>query len=100
MLENLDSDFDVRDAARVAGLESHYFSTFFRKRVGVGFSQWVAMQRVHRAKLLLERQDIAITTVAFAVGFGSLRTFERAFQKYGGCSAKVFREKVRATIQP
>lgn len=100
MLEHLESGFDLRDVARVAGLESHYFSTFFRKRVGVAFSQWVAMQRVHRAQLLLQGQDMAITTVAFAVGFGSLRTFERAFQKHSGCSAKVFREKIRAAIQP
>lgn len=99
MLENLENGVELQQAAATAGLEHHYFSSFFRKTVGLSFTAWVTQLRVDRAQLLMRQEDMAITTVAYAVGFGSLRAFERAFRKHVGCSAREFRDQVRAAVQ-
>lgn len=71
-------------AARIAGLEKTYFSTFFRRKTGVGYHSWLRWVRVQRALALMERHELGITAIAFEVGFGDLRTFERAFRMCTG----------------
>lgn len=71
-------------AARVAGLEKTYFSTFFRRQTGVGYHSWLRWIRIQRALELMQQHQLRVTQIAFEVGFGDLRTFERAFRKCTG----------------
>ena len=72
----------LEKAARVAALESSYFSSYFRAKVGINFTEWLRQVRVKKAMELMKARDFSITEVAYEVGFGDLRTFERAFKKY------------------
>lgn len=78
-------------AARVAGVERTYFSTFFREKVGISFTAWLRHFRIKRAIRLMREHDLQISEVAFEVGFGDLRTFERAFKKCTGRTARDFK---------
>ena len=82
-------------AARVARLERKYFSTYFRSKVGISFSEWVRLLRVARAKRLIETREASIPRVAFASGFPDVRTFERAFKRFVGVPPAVYRASVR-----
>lgn len=80
-----------RDCAQVAGYEVTYFSSWFHKRVGLQFRCWLRLVKVSKAAELLGSREYAIWEVAQAVGFRSVRTFERAFLKVMNVTPKAFR---------
>jgi AraC-like DNA-binding protein len=82
-------------AARVAGIEEKYFSTFFHAKVGVRFRDWLSHVRITRAQELMSARNHSITRVAHAVGFGDLRTFQRTFKKCTGMTPLEFKHRAR-----
>ena len=92
---NYEQQISLSKAARIAGLERKYFSAYFRKKTGVCFKDWVTEVRINRAKLMMGIQSHSITEIAYAVGFGDLRTFERAFKRSTGMTPREFKNSVR-----
>ena len=88
-------DVSLRHVASVAGLEHKYFSTFFHAKAGVPFKQWVSYLRVMRAKEMISNANLSITTVAFAVGFQDVRTFERTFKRITSMTPMQYKKSVR-----
>jgi two-component system response regulator YesN len=86
--QHYDEPFTLAQAAEIAALEKTYFGKVFREKVGVSFVDWLARERVKRALLMLMNHDHRIADLAFTVGFGDLRTFERAFKKFTGVTAR------------
>jgi len=70
--------------ARIAHLEPTHLSHFFREKVGMTFTDWLAAQRIERAVTLLSEHDYSIEQVAIAVGFRNRRTCERWFRRFIG----------------
>ena len=87
--------FTLARAAKVDGLSENYFSSFFHDKVGIRFSTWVNHLRVRKAMDLLSSRNLQITDVAYRVGFGDLRTFQRAFRRHTGTTASAFKKAVR-----
>ena len=69
-----------------------HFSRLFKDFVGMSFSQYVTMQRVHKAKLLLLTTQASITDIAMEAGFNSSSTFNRVFYQYEKMSPTDFRQ--------
>ena len=90
--KNYSQHLSLEKAAGIAAMEKTYFSTFFREKVGITFTDWLRRIRVAKAIDLMKRGDQSISEIAFAVGFGDLRTFERAFKKYTNSTAREFRK--------
>ena len=84
----------LKKAAGIAALESSYFSFYFRAKVGITFTEWLRQVRIRKAMELMKASDCSITEVAFEVGFGDLRTFERAFKKHTLKTPTEFRKSV------
>jgi len=82
----------LKKAAGIAALESSYFSTYFRAKVGITFTDWLRQVRIRKAKKLMKASDFSITEVAYEVGFGDLRTFERAFKQYTRRTPREFKK--------
>jgi len=82
-------------ASGVAAMETTYFSTFFRRNLGVCFSEWLQFYRIKQALRLLREGKSSVTDVAFSVGFDDLRTFQRAFKKWTSLRASEFRNLTR-----
>jgi len=81
-------------AASIAALESSYFSSYFRAKVGITFTEWLRQVRVEKAMELMKASDFSITRIAYEVGFGDLRTFERAFKKHTRMTPIEFKKSV------
>lgn len=81
-------------AANVAHLEKKYFSTYFRRKMGIPFHHWLASVRVEKAVQLLTDTDDSLTQIAATVGFGSLRTFERSFKRLANVTPFEFKKIV------
>ena len=90
--------FSLSDAAEIAGLETKHFGKFFRSKVGIGFKAWTTLIRIQFAIDLIQKQDQPLIDIAFAIGFQDLRTFERAFKKQTGLTAREFRQMVIAQM--
>ncbi|HEV7256029.1 MAG TPA: helix-turn-helix domain-containing protein [Mesorhizobium sp.] len=86
-------DISVEDVARVAGLHPHYATALFKRGVGMGIAQAILRHRLDTASSLLASTDLAIGTVAFESGFGSLSRFYEAFGRRFGCKPAAFRKK-------
>ena len=78
--------------AKAAHMNAAYFCRVFKKTTGVGFSEYLSRLRIERAKWLLRDRSLRISEAAFAVGFGSMAQFNRAFKKLVGQSPSTFRE--------
>ena len=78
---NYSEEMSLDKAARIAATEKTYFSTFFRKKVGITFTDWLRRIRVAKAIDIMKTRNQSICDIAFEVGFGDLRSFERAFKR-------------------
>jgi YesN/AraC family two-component response regulator len=89
--EHASEPLRLRDVAEHVHLSQNYFSKFFKKTTGIGFSESLVRVRVENAKDLLTNSVLLMTEVASQTGFGSLSQFNRTFRRYAGCSPKAYR---------
>jgi AraC-like DNA-binding protein len=66
------------------GLSPSYFSRVFHRATGMGFRAYLNHLRVEQAVEMLADPSRSVTEIAYACGFGSLRTFHRAFRDVTG----------------
>jgi len=93
--EHNSEHISLAKAARISGLDISSFSAFFRESVGINFADWLRQVRVEKAMDLMKTRDFSITEVAYEVGFGDLRTFERAFKKHTRMTPMEFKKSAR-----
>ena len=74
-----------------------HLSRILSKQQNFGFIEIVNSARIKEAKKLMEETNMSVTDVAFTVGFGSIRNFNRICKKYFNCTPKELRnsEKVK-----
>ncbi len=64
------------------------------KTINLSFSDLVASIRISRALELLANDDLNITEIAYACGFGSIRSFNRVFIKTMQCTPSEYRKEI------
>ncbi len=72
------------------------FTRRFREEVGLSPGQWLAQQRVERARHLLESTDLSIDRVARDAGFGTATSLRQHVQAALGVSPTVYRRTFRS----
>jgi AraC family transcriptional regulator, regulatory protein of adaptative response / DNA-3-methyladenine glycosylase II len=82
-------------AARL-GVSSRHVRRIFEAQLGVSPLQYVQTRRLHTAKQLLTDTDLAVTQVAFACGFASVRRFNAAFLQHYRLNPTALRKQGRA----
>ena len=76
----------IDEAAALAQMSPAYFSTFFKKNMGISFTDYVNKCRVVKVVELVESTDDTVTSIAFACGFNSMSNFYQAYKKFKGGS--------------
>jgi AraC-like DNA-binding protein len=94
-----DSALTLRQIASVACLSPFHFLRGFKAVFGITPHQYLSSCRVERAKFLLERTELPITEICFAVGFESLGTFGSWFARATGASPRVWRTDKKAILK-
>ena len=84
-LENFREPLTLDKLASALHLNKYYISHIFKKRLKISFPSFINGLRVEAACKLLTK-ECNITEVAFASGFSSIRTFNRAFIRHIGKS--------------
>lgn len=84
--ENLDQKITLSDLAQVSHFSPWYSYRLFRDHLAVTPAEYIRKLRLSRAALCLRDENCRITDVAFALGFGSVDGFTRAFFRTFGCN--------------
>ena len=79
-------------------LSKYYISHLFGSKIGTGFNDYINALRVSEACRYLRRTNKSITEISTLVGFGTLRTFNRAFVKQVGMSPSEYRKTALGTV--
>lgn len=84
---------DVELLARSVHMSAGHLSREFKAAYGESPYSYLMTRRVERAMALLQRGDLSVTDVCFAVGFSSLGTFSTRFTELVGVPPSVYRRE-------
>jgi AraC-like DNA-binding protein len=87
---------DVEALARGVHMSAGHLSREFKRVYGESPYSYLMTRRVERAKALLDRGDLTVTEVCFAVGCSSLGTFSTRFSELVGVPPSVYRARASA----
>lgn len=87
---------DLERIASAHAASPFHFLRLFNRVLGVTPHQHLLRTRLrHAARLLAEAPGLAVTDVAYTVGFADLSNFTRSFHRAAGMSPRVFRDAAR-----
>ena len=90
--DNSQAELDLEQAAKQTGLSPFHFLRLFSRVLGVTPHQYLVRSRLRHAARRLADEDIAVTEIAYDVGFGDLSNFVRTFHRAAGVSPTRFRQ--------
>lgn len=99
-LARLDEPLTLSDLAASANLSPRTLARRFQAALGTSPIQWVAAQRLRRARELLEETDLPVEHIAYAAGFGSPASLRQRFSRETGVSPLVYRRTFRMPGKP
>ncbi|HSI07905.1 MAG: helix-turn-helix domain-containing protein [Rariglobus sp.] len=89
--ENMGETISQAAVARLVRMSPPAFSRFFRKAMGKTFQSYLTDLRLGIACRQLLETDRRVSEIAYAVGFGNLSNFNRAFRNSRNVSPREFR---------
>lgn len=90
--QNFTKELSLSVLEKELGLSKYYISHLFGDVLNIGFTDYVNSLRISEACRLLRSTDHNITDIASMSGFGTPRTFNRAFIKHAGISPSAYRK--------
>ena len=90
--KNYRQELTLESVARSLHIGKYTVSHFFSS-LGICFNDYINSLRIESACKSLTAEDLSISQIAYESGFGSIRTFNRAFLKHKGISPREYRLK-------
>lgn len=94
--QRCDLPLTVKEIAAAARLTPNHFTSLFRRHTGQIFTEYLAEQRIERARHLLNDLTLSIGEVARRVGYDDPGYFARRFRQQTGLSPRECRERAPA----
>lgn len=88
--ENYTNDISLQNISDEINVDRYYISRIFSQQLHIGFLEYINSLRIMKACELLKTKKLSITEIAFAVGYNSVRSFNRCFRKVKGTSPKKY----------
>lgn len=92
--DNSADNISLSTAAKELGYNESYLSRYFKSCFRIGFNRYLATVRLKNALMLMSEKKHTTVYCAMEVGFNSIRTFYRAFQKEFGCTPKEYMKSI------
>jgi len=74
-------DIRLKEVADITFMNSNYFSTFFKKAVGLSFKEYVIKLRLNHS-IEMTGTNKSITEIAAESGFNSISNYYKAYNKF------------------
>jgi len=94
--DNLDQEQDIALAvvAEEVGMSRFHFSRAFKQSMGLSPINYIAQQRIERAKKLLTETDLPIAEIALRAGVSGQSHFTTFFRRLVGATPRSFRRGI------
>lgn len=89
--KHLREPIPIAKAAEIACMSESYFSSVFKKEVGISFVDYINQVRIRRAKVLLRQKHVKIYEICQEVGIENPNYFSLLFKKIEGISPNAYR---------
>ncbi|MFF8659365.1 GlxA family transcriptional regulator [Streptomyces huasconensis] len=99
MRDELSKPLGLADIAAHAMMSRRSLARHFRAQTGTTPLRWLLVQRVQRARELLETTALPLPRVAQACGFGSLESLRHHFARQVGTTPSAYRAAFRAAVR-
>ncbi|WP_169082358.1 helix-turn-helix domain-containing protein [Paenibacillus sp. PL91] len=93
--KHLSEKIEMAEVSRLAGMSYVYFSKYFKKKMGLSFTEFVNRKRISKAKRMLVTDNKSITSIAAAVGMENMAHFYELFKRFNECTPKQFKENLK-----
>lgn len=90
--ENRGGKIALNDAAELVSFSPSYFSTLFKRAMGISFSSYLTYYRIEHAMELLEDENVFLYEIAEMTGIGDLSHFSKTFKTVTGYSPNAWRK--------
>ncbi|MCB5178157.1 GlxA family transcriptional regulator [Streptomyces antimicrobicus] len=94
-LDRLHEPLRLSDMARQQAMSVRTFTRRFREEAGVSPGRWIVLQRVERARRLLESTDLPMEQVAREAGFGTAQSLRKHLLAALGVGPTAYRRTFR-----
>lgn len=96
MINHSTENLTRESVAKALGVHPVTLSKSFSKHPNMNFNIALNQMRCNHAAILIERGNMNITEIAFCTGFGSIRSFNRAFMEIYGVTPNEFLKRTKA----
>ena len=86
-------DITLTDISKSLHINKTAVSNVFKEYIGVSPAEFVKTVRLQRSLTLLANPEVSVTDVAYRSGFGSIRSFNRAFFEAMHCTPTEYRKR-------
>ena len=93
--KNFAEELSLEKLAEDLHMSKYHISHLFSEKLNISFSTYISIIRIDAACELLEETDKKTSDISEEVGFGSIRSFNRAFMHLTGTSPLQYRSKFR-----
>ena len=93
VLEHYNQSLKLEHVAEAFNYDPAYFSRFFKKYMGIPFSEYVNTVRLEKAYYQLRDTDMTVLAIALDNGFFSVKSFYNVFKKHYTLSPQQYRQK-------
>ena len=88
---NYQTAISLDQMASMASMSKYHFVRIFKRETGMSPVRYVKYTRIQRAKELLKRADLSVSSTALKVGFKDISNFNKNFKNIEGCTPGQFR---------
>lgn len=97
---NFSEPITLEEVANAAYFSREYFSSLFRRTMGIPFQDYLLRMRFDYAAQLLALTNLTVTEISEQSGFRTLSYFIRVFTRLSGCSPSQFRKMRQLENRP
>ncbi len=90
-MQHYTDNFTLDEIATSLHASKYYISRLFSQKIKMSFNDYINMLRINDAKERLEKTDDSITQIGIAVGYNTIRSFNRAFLAQTGVQPREYR---------
>lgn len=89
--DHISETLTLTTISRIVNYNEAYISRLFKQINGMGISEYISLERIHKAKELLVTTSDSMQNIATAIGFDTAQYFSLVFKKTTGVSPSEYR---------